>query len=85
MSISLRRPFPLIDARDFRQQRAEGLAVTPEEDILIADEPKEFANSLTRLLEDGPIRERLSSNGRRSVSTAVGIAPGKCWKACSAR
>lgn len=51
---------------------AEGLAVTPEKDILIADEPREFANALVRLLEDASLHKRLSDNGRRLVNEHYG-------------
>ena len=46
---------------------AEGLAVTPEQDILIADNPAEFARQTVRLLRDGELRQRLAENGRRLV------------------
>ena len=41
---------------------AEGLDVTPGHDILIADEPAEFANQVIRLLRDAALRERLAVN-----------------------
>ncbi len=47
---------------------AEGLEVTPGEDILIADTPAEFADALLRLLGDRALRARLAENGRRLVS-----------------
>jgi glycosyltransferase involved in cell wall biosynthesis len=46
---------------------AEGLAVTPGADILIADEPTEFADATLRLLEDPALRAELAANGRRLV------------------
>lgn len=46
---------------------AEGLEVTPEEDILIADESGTLAEQVVRLLEDATLRDRLSRNGRRLV------------------
>jgi polysaccharide biosynthesis protein PslH len=46
---------------------AEGLDVTPEHDILLADEPAAFAAQVLRLLSDGGLRERLSTNARRLV------------------
>lgn len=46
---------------------AEGLEVTPEEDILIADEPVAFAEQVVRLLEDAALRAKLSQNGRQLV------------------
>jgi len=46
---------------------AEGLDVTPEENILIADAPAEFAAQTIRLLRDPALRKRLAENGRRLV------------------
>jgi glycosyltransferase involved in cell wall biosynthesis len=46
---------------------AEGLNVTSNHDILIADEPGEFATQVIRLLRDSALRERLATNGRRLV------------------
>jgi len=46
---------------------AEGLEVIPEQDILIADTPVEFAEQTVRLLKDPNLRERLIRNARRKV------------------
>ena len=46
---------------------AEGLALTPEEDILIADTPDDFARQTLRLLDDFVLRARLAANARRLV------------------
>lgn len=46
---------------------AEGLEVTPGEDLLIADEPAEFADATLRLLEDPALRAELAASGRRLV------------------
>jgi glycosyltransferase involved in cell wall biosynthesis len=46
---------------------AEGLEVTAGEDILIADEPGEFARQTLRLLGDPDLRQRLARNGRAVV------------------
>jgi polysaccharide biosynthesis protein PslH len=46
---------------------AEGLDVTNEREILIADEPDTFANQTLRLLEDLDLRARLARNGRTLV------------------
>lgn len=46
---------------------AEGLAVTAEENILIADQPEDFARQVVRLSGDAELRRRLSTNGRRLV------------------
>jgi glycosyltransferase involved in cell wall biosynthesis len=43
---------------------AEGLDVTPNQDILIADEPAEFASQVVRLLRDPDLRQRLAANAR---------------------
>jgi glycosyltransferase involved in cell wall biosynthesis len=43
---------------------AEGLVVTHEENILIADEPVEFARQVLRLLRDVQLRQRLAANAR---------------------
>ncbi|MFW6116436.1 MAG: glycosyltransferase family 4 protein, partial [bacterium] len=46
---------------------AEGLRVSPGEDILIANEPAEFAAHVLRLLDDEALREKLVANGRNLV------------------
>ncbi len=46
---------------------AEGLEVTHGENILIADEPTEFADAVLRLLGDEPLRAKLAANERRLV------------------
>jgi glycosyltransferase involved in cell wall biosynthesis len=46
---------------------AEGLEVTPGHDILIADEPAEFAHQVIRLLRDAALRAQLAYNARRLV------------------
>ncbi len=51
---------------------AEGLEVTPEEDILIADGPREFVAQTARLLRDPALRARLARNGRRLVEAKYG-------------
>jgi glycosyltransferase involved in cell wall biosynthesis len=45
----------------------EGLDVRSERDLLIADEPRQFAAAIDRLLTDDALCERLSLNGRRLV------------------
>lgn len=42
---------------------AEGLGVVDGEHLLIADEPKDFAEKVARLLKDKPLRERLGQKG----------------------
>ncbi len=46
---------------------AEGLPVQSEENILLADDAGTFASAVVRLLDDGPLRERLGKNGRELV------------------
>ncbi len=46
----------------------EGLDLEAGRDILIADEPADFAAALLRLLQDPELRVRLSHNGRQAVS-----------------
>ncbi len=55
---------------------AEGLDVTHEENILIADTPGDFAQAVLRLLQDERLRLELSSNGRRLVEERYS------WEAC---
>jgi glycosyltransferase involved in cell wall biosynthesis len=44
---------------------AEGLSVQPGEDILIADGPASFSESVLRLLADAELRERIARSGQR--------------------
>jgi len=46
---------------------AEGLDVTHGHDVLIADEPDDFAAQVLRLLRDQGLRRRLAKNARRLV------------------
>ncbi len=48
---------------------AEGLEVVPDRDLLIADDPVEFAAQTLRLLGDADLRQRLSRSARRLVET----------------
>ena len=56
---------------------AEGLEVTHEENILIADDPGDFAQAVLRLLGDEDLRARLSANGRRLVEEQYS------WETCA--
>ncbi len=47
---------------------AEGLDLVPGRDILIADEPSDFADAVLRVLRDVDLRGTLSRNGRRAVT-----------------
>ena len=40
---------------------------TPGRDLLVADEPKEFAAKVIQLLEDRQLRQEIGHNGRRLV------------------
>ena len=46
---------------------AEGLDLKDSEEIFIADEPSAFADAVTRLLTDVPLRRRIGENGRARV------------------
>jgi glycosyltransferase involved in cell wall biosynthesis len=46
---------------------AEGLAVTHNEHLLIADDPITFAGAIQRLLNEPDLRQRLAANARRLV------------------
>jgi glycosyltransferase involved in cell wall biosynthesis len=46
---------------------AAGLEVKPGQDILLGDDPDEFAAQVVRLLRDGNLRAQLSANARRLV------------------
>jgi sugar transferase (PEP-CTERM/EpsH1 system associated) len=56
---------------------AEGLDVTSGENILIADEPAEFADAVLCLLGDEPLRQKLAANGRRLVEGRYS------WETCA--
>jgi len=47
----------------------EGLDVTPDDNILVADSPTDFGTQTVRLLTDLDLRRRLVGNGRRLVET----------------
>lgn len=46
---------------------AEGLPVTPEQHILIGDEPQQFAEAVVRLIRDEKMRRRLETEARKLV------------------
>lgn len=48
---------------------AEGLDLRAGQDLLVADEPPDFAAAVLRLLQDPDLRETLRRNGRRAVET----------------
>jgi glycosyltransferase involved in cell wall biosynthesis len=47
---------------------AEGLAVEHERELLIADDPEEFAQEVVRVFKDSRLREQLSAAGRELVA-----------------
>jgi polysaccharide biosynthesis protein PslH len=44
---------------------AQGIEAVPERDLLIADEPSEFASAVVRLLDDAVLADRLGRSARR--------------------
>ena len=46
---------------------AEGLPVTPGQDIAIADEPHQFARAVVQLIRDDDHRRRIETEARRLV------------------
>lgn len=51
---------------------AEGLDITPGENILLADTPEEFTNQIGRLLKDPSLRTSLGKKGRELVTARYG-------------
>ena len=45
----------------------EGLAAVDGENILIRDDPREFADAVLMVLDDEPLRRRLGTEGRKTV------------------
>jgi sugar transferase (PEP-CTERM/EpsH1 system associated) len=52
----------------------EGIEVTPERDILLAESPQEFVRQVVRLLYDDALRESLGRAGRQLVQTKYSYA-----------
>lgn len=46
---------------------AEGLRVKDRENIVISEDPRDFAEQVLRVLDDRSFRDRLAENGRRTV------------------
>lgn len=46
---------------------AEGLDVVPGQDLLVADDPADFASAVLRLLQNPTLRQTLSHNGQQAV------------------
>lgn len=57
----------------------EGLSVTHEKNLLIADHPEEFAQAVIRLLQNPQMRTQLGSAGRLLVEQEYS------WESCGAR
>lgn len=51
---------------------AEGLPLTPDEDILFADDPQAFADTVIRVLEDPALARRVGETGARTVRERFG-------------
>lgn len=47
---------------------AEGIAVTPGEDIVLADDPRGLADACVKLLDDEQLRRRIAGGGHRLVT-----------------
>ncbi|HOM73033.1 MAG TPA: glycosyltransferase, partial [Armatimonadota bacterium] len=47
---------------------AEGMSLVHEQDALIADDPKSFAEQIIRLYKDRELWNRLSENGKARVA-----------------
>ena len=52
----------------------EGMALTDREDILIADEPKDFAHALVELYESEQLWNRLSANGIKETKARYSVS-----------
>jgi glycosyltransferase involved in cell wall biosynthesis len=70
---------------------AEGLPVTQRENILLADSPEEFAQSICELFEQALLRKTIGENGRSLVQrhfsweSATKIFEQYCFDACARR
>lgn len=51
----------------------EGIDVSPGLDIIVADEPDEFARAVIKLLRNEELRKKLAKNGRQKVVQLYGI------------
>jgi len=54
---------------------AEGLDLKPGHEILIADQPHEFARAVVQILDSPELRSELSRNGRQAVIDRYGWEP----------
>ncbi|MBN1622154.1 MAG: glycosyltransferase [Endomicrobiales bacterium] len=46
---------------------AEGINATPDQDIMVADKPKEFVDTIIKLINDSKLRSAIGANARKSV------------------
>jgi glycosyltransferase involved in cell wall biosynthesis len=53
---------------------AEGIPVTNEYDILIADEPQEFAEAILKLIRDKALAEKISTNLHKLIQQKYSIS-----------
>ncbi|HWR97505.1 MAG TPA: glycosyltransferase [Candidatus Methanoperedens sp.] len=65
----------------------EGIDVTPNKNVLIADTPGEFVSQIARVASDSQLREELGLEGRRLVETtyswrAIGATLGAIYEDC---
>ncbi len=47
----------------------EGMFLSPEEDVLVADDPKAFAQAIVRLYHDEALWHRLAAGGRQNIES----------------
>ena len=53
---------------------SEGFGLTPDENILIGDNPHDFAGQVIKLLSDAALREKISVNGRDFILKHYSVA-----------
>lgn len=47
----------------------EGIYATPDQDVLVADTPADFAKQTSELLENTSLQEKLAAHGRELATT----------------
>ena len=62
---AMARGLPVISTR----LGAEGIHVSNDENILLADDPKQFAQAAVRLLRDAGLRARIAQNARQLIES----------------
>lgn len=55
----------------------EGMHLQPGEDVLVADDPRSFADAVVRLYGDAALWQRLAGNGLRNVSRHFSLEAGR--------